>query len=351
MELVQASNMKLSLCQGARDAERWEEFIQKHPESTYCHRWSWRQVIEKSFGWPTFYLLAEQDDKVIGVLPLVWQRSWLFGSFVSSMPFLNAGGILAETHAAEQTLLEEAIRITKKVGAKHLELRHRTEHGLGLPTKTNKVTVLLPLDSDLEKLWKALNTKIRTKVRKSMSFGMTAEFGGQELLDDFYAVWSENMRDLGTPAYGPDFFIEILRAFPEETHLCVVRHRGQAVATSFLIGFRDRAEAVWSSSVRKYLSMKPNMFLYWNLFCFAGERGYRIFDFGRSTIGSGTHAFKMQWVSHTVPLHWAYWLPEGDSLPELNPQNPKYKLAIRVWQRLPLALARKIGPRIARCLP
>jgi serine/alanine adding enzyme len=160
------------------------------------------------------------------------------------------------------------------------------------------------------------------------------------------------MRDLGTPAYGRSFFLETLRALPDHTHLCVVRHQGEAVAASFLVGFRDRVEAVWSSSVRKALPLKPNMFLYWNLFCYAGQRGYRIFDFGRSTVDSGTHAFKMQWGgAQTVPLHWDYWLPGGDDLPELNPRNPKYRMAIWVWQKLPLGLTRMLGPNISKCLP
>ena len=123
------------------------------------------------------------------------------------------------------------------------------------------------------------------------------------------------------------------------------------MATSFLIGFRDRVEAVWSSSLRSALSLKPNMFLYWQLFCFAAQQGYQVFDFGRSTIGSGTHTFKLQWGAETIPLHWDYWLANGDKLPEINPSNPNYDIAIRAWQRLPLSLTRLLGPRIARCLP
>lgn len=350
-EAVDQAEMKITLCENAADAQRWQDFVETHPECTNYHRWNWKQVIEDSFGWPTYYLMAEEGAEVHGILPLVWQKSWLFGSFVSSLPFLNGGGIVANGKDAEENLLGEAIRLARQVKADYLELRQRGDHQLNLLPKTNKVTVVLPVQSDSERMWKAMETKIRTKVRKSMSFGLTAEFGGRELLDDFYRVFCENMRDLGTPVYSPDFFSEILRVFPEDSHLCVVRHQGTAVAASFLSGFRDTVEAVWSSSIRRYLSMKPNMFLYWNLFCFAGQRGYRIFDFGRSTVGSGTHDFKLQWGSQTVPLHWVYWLPHGDHLPELNPENPKYRAAIWVWQRLPLGLTRKLGPKIVRCLP
>ena len=343
--------MNITLCQSQAHGNRWQKFVDREPQSTHCHRWNWKNIIENSFGWPTYYLMAEEDSAVRGVLPLVWQKSWLFGSFLSSLPYLNAGGIIAETEAAKQQLLAAAIDLAKRVRADHLELRHQDDQQLGLARKTSKVTVVLPLDPDPEKIWKELDTKIRTKVRKSQSFGMTAEFGGENFLEEFYSVFCENMRDLGTPVYSRTFFREILRGFPEDTHICRVLYNGRTIAASFLCGYRDHVEAVWSSSLKEHLKLKPNMFLYWNLFCFAAQRGYRIFDFGRSTVDSGTHVFKMQWGSQTVPLHWDYWLPNGRELPEINPQNPKYRLAIQLWQKLPLTLTNKIGPRIVRCLP
>jgi FemAB-related protein (PEP-CTERM system-associated) len=343
--------MKAFLCSSPVDGERWEEYVNGHPLSTNYHRWNWKEVIEKSFGWPAYYWMIEENGKVQGVLPLIWQKSRLFGSFMTSLPFFNAGGILADNKLAEQTLLDEAIRLAKQVGAKYLELRHREQHHLNLHTKTGKVTLVLPVSSDRERMWKDLGTKMRTKVRKSQSFEMTAEFGGPEFLDDFYAVFSHNMRDLGTPVYGRGFFAEILRIFPQDAYICRVRHAQKTVAVSFLSGFRDRLEAIWSSSVQEYLSLKPNFFLYWNLLCFAGQKGYRVFDFGRSTIDSGTHEFKLQWGAQTVQLYWDYWLRNSDQLPELNPQNPKYRMAIWLWQRLPVPVTRMIGPRIVRSLP
>jgi len=343
--------MSAVLCSSPADGENWQEFVAAHPDCTNYHQWGWKSVIEKSFGWPTFYLMEVENKRVRGILPLVSQKSLLFGNFLTSMPFLNAGGIVAESSAVEQTLVAEAARIAARLKAQYVELRHRQDHALGLVQKTNKVTVVLPICSDQDRMWKALDTKIRTKVRKSMNLGLKAEFGGGEMLGPFYDIFAENMRDLGTPVYAKDFFSNILETFPDDTHICVVRHEGTAIAASFLSGYRDRIEAVWSSSIRKYLSLKPNMFLYWNLFCFAGQHNYKLFDFGRSTVGSGTHDFKLQWGAETVPLFWDYWLPPGGTLPGLNPDNPKYKLAIRFWQKLPVPVTRLIGPRIVRCLP
>ena len=229
--------------------------------------------------------MVRQGDTIRGVLPLVWQRSRIFGSFLTSLPYFNYGGIIAEGHEAEQALLREAIALARQLRATHLELRHRRDHTLGLPLKTNKVSVICEVQTDAERMWQSLPHKVPTDIRKPMKSGLTAEFGGAELLNEFYSVFAENMRDLGTPVYSKKFFAEILRTFPEDSYICLTRHDGSPAAASFLLGYRNTLEVPWSSSLRRYRSMKPNMLLYWKSLCFAGERGYQIFDFGLSSIG------------------------------------------------------------------
>jgi serine/alanine adding enzyme len=343
--------VKVRSAQTPADARLWERFLAHRPQSTHCHRWGWKQVIEKSFGWPTFYLLAEEKDEIRGLLPLVWQRSMLFGSFLTSVPYLNAGGVLAETQEAKDALIAEAISLTRRTKARYLELRHRGDPALDLPTKRHKVAMVLPLNGNQESLWAALPHKVRTDIRKGMKSDLRADIGGAEFLSDFYNVFARNMRDLGTPVYSRRLFAEILRIFPGDTFICRVRHRDNTIAASFLIGYESTLEAVWSSSRYDYLAMRPNMFLYWSILRFASERGFRLFDFGRSGIDSGTYRFKKQWGSQDIPLYWAYWLPNSTSLPQLNPENPRYRLAIRLWQRLPVPITKVIGPPIAKRLP
>jgi len=344
--------MNLVYASSQANGARWEEYVQSVPVATCYHRWNWKRVIESSFGWKTYYLMAESEGRIAGVLPLVWQKSAFFGSFLTSLPFLNAGGILADSKQTECALFDEAVAIARRVGAASIEFRHRQPHDLHVAAKTNKVTMVLPIHDDSEVTWKALDTKMRTKVRKAQSFGMQAEFGGTEFLDDFYAVFAHNMRELGTPVYGRKFFAEIMQAFPGETFLCRICYEGTPIAVSFLCGFRERIEAVWSSSLHSHFHLKPNMFLYWSLLSHFGQKGYRQFDFGRSSIGSGTHAFKQQWGAKPEPLYWHTWLSDGGTqLPERNPENPKYKLAIRIWQKLPLTVTKLIGPHVVRCLP
>lgn len=345
------SAIKVRLARTPQDAGPWDRFVDRRAESTHSHRWGWKDVVEKAFGWHTFYLLAEENGEVRGLLPLVWQRSRLFGSFLTSVPYLNAGGVLAETEAAKQALVVEAIAIARKNKARYLELRHRFDPELDLPTRRHKVAMVLPLDGDPKSLWAALPHKVRTDVRKGMKSDLRPEFGNREFLEDFYGVFARNMRDLGTPVYSRRFFAEILRVFPGDVRICRVRLRQTTVAVSFLIGHHGTLEAVWSSSLYDYLALRPNMFLYWSILSFAAEHGFRFFDFGRSTIGSGTHRFKKQWGAQDVPLSWVYWLPDGASLPELNPENPRYRLAIKIWQHLPVQLTELLGPPLARRLP
>lgn len=343
--------MQIVKAESKDEAALWQQFTESHSDCTNYHRWHWKEVIERSFAWPTFYLMARDGGHVGGILPLVWQKSRLFGSFLTSLPFFNAGGVVAEDKAAEDALLREGIKLCQQLKARHLELRHRHDHSLALPAKTNKVSVVMEVGPDEEKMLRALRHEVRTKIRKAIKLGLTAEVCGIEGLHDFYEIFAHTMRELGTPVYGRNFFREILRTFPSDTHIVVVRYQGKAIAASLISGFRDTLETIWGASLHQYNSMAPNMLMYWKMICFTLERGYGVFDFGRSTVGSGPHKFKLQWSSHEVPLYWNYWLPKGNELPELNPQNPRYRLAIWLWRRLPLPVTKWIGPRIVRCLP
>jgi FemAB-related protein (PEP-CTERM system-associated) len=343
--------MRIFLAKTEQDAKRWGEFVDRHPESSNYHRWGWKSVIEKSFDWPTYYLMAEEQGQIQGILPLVWQKSWMFGSFLTSLPFLNSGGVLAECPEIRGALVKEAISITKRVGARHLELRHRHHSELGLLTRTNKVAVVLEVEPDEAKMLKSFRHEVRTKIRKASKSGLATDICGAQALNEFYVVFAQNMRDLGTPVYSRTFFREILATFPSDIYICVVRFNNQPVAASFLTGFRDTLETLWGSSLRRYLPLAPNMLMYWRMLRLAADKGYRTFDFGRSSVGSGPHRFKLQWSTQEVPLYWHYWLSKGDHLPELNPDNPKYRMAIWLWQKLPVAITKWIGPRIVRCLP
>jgi FemAB-related protein (PEP-CTERM system-associated) len=329
----------------------WDAYVEAAPCASNYHRWGWKEVIENAFGWPAFYLVAKDAADIRGVLPLVWQKSRLFGSFITSLPFFSHAGVLADNREAEELLVGEAIALAQKLGARHLELRHRRDLGLELPKKTSKVSVLVRVEPDKDKMMKSLRSEVRTKIRKAVRCGLTSEILGEDALDDFYAMFAERMRDLGTPVYSKSLFSSIFRAFGADTHICMVKSGGEPVAATFLVVFRETVESLWSCSRRQFAALEPTALLNWAILLFAAEMGCRIFDFGRSTVGSAPHRYKLQWGSMEVPLYWNYWSSERSNSPELGRADPKYDMLIRLWQRLPLKLTTMVGPSIVRCLP
>jgi len=330
------------------DRERWDQFVSCHPDCTSYHRWSWKHVFEDVFGWPGIYLIAEQQGEVRGILPLIRQKC-LLRSYLSSMPHLKGGGIVADNTEIENLLFHSAVSIVRQSDATYLELRNLKQHNLPLVPRQDKVGAVLPIEANEDERLRRLDKKARNLVRKSLTNGMIAEFGGTELLPEFYEVYRQNMHDLGSPAYSRRFFLEILNRFPDDSHICITRLSGKVVAGAFIIGFRGAMEVAWASSYRKFLKLKPNMFLYWNILNFAAELKYKFLDFGRSSRDSGTYEFKMQWGAVPSDFYWCYWLNHEAAMPASRPEG--MQMASRIWRRLPVALTNVLGPTLIRHIP
>jgi serine/alanine adding enzyme len=239
----------------------------------------------------------------------------------------------------------------KAFGATHLELRHAERQCADLPCRQHKLRMVLPLAGTSEAQWALLDRKIRNQVRKAQKEGLTVVSGGRESVDEFYAVFARNMRDLGTPVYPRTLFDETIRAFPERTCLSLVRRGGQAVAAGLTIRFGPVTLNPWASSLREFRSLSPNTLLYWTMIDRAVADGATLFDFGRSSPGGGTHQFKEQWGAQGSPMYWEYVLLSRTEPPDHGPSNPRFDRAIALWKRLPLTVANTVGPWIARQLP
>jgi len=333
------------------DTHLCEAYVAGHPHGSSYHRPAWLDVIKSAFGHQTMYLAAERAGELEGVLPLVFFNSRLFGRFAVSVPFVNYGGVLADTPDAERSLLDRAIELTAAEGGAHLELRHTRQHFSNLAAKRHKVAMELLLDPTVEEQWNGIDRKLRNQVRKGEKSALECVHGGAELLSSFYEVFARNMRDLGTPVYSQRFFAEVVRVFPDHTRVFVVRLNGRPIAASIVHWYRDRIEVPWASSLREFNSLCGNVFLYWEMLRFSVDRKFRVFDFGRSTPGEGTFQFKKQWGAEARDLVWEYWTAPGKPVPQLNPKNAKFDLAIRTWQRLPLGVANVVGPFVVRNIP
>jgi FemAB-related protein (PEP-CTERM system-associated) len=335
----------------ATDQVEWDRYVEAHPDATADHLWAWRDVFHRALGHETAYLIARRKARVSGVLPLVLFRSRVFGRSAIAVPFLNYGGVLGDDADARNALLNAATSRARTFGASHVELRHVDRLFESLPFRQHKLAMRRSLPPAPDALWSAIDRKVRNQVRKAQKEGLESTIGGADLVDEFYRVFSRNMRDLGTPVYPKHLFSETLRLLPSRARVSVVRYRGHAVAAGIAIAFRDTVLNPWASSLREYRHLCPNMLLYWTLLEHAIQSGATMFDFGRSSPGGGTHQFKLQWGASETPLHWEYALISRREPPDQGPSNPRFERAIRLWQRLPLGVANVVGPYIACQLP
>jgi len=332
------------------DAE-WDAFVNASDDCKIYHLTAFRRIIENSFGHRTIYLRAKgSDGRTAGILPLVHMHSRIFGNFLVSVPFFNYGGVAGEAEA-RRALLEEAVHQAKRRGASHIELRHVESKFTDLQSKSHKVSMMLDLPDSADVLWKAFKSKLRSQIRRPEKEGITAKVGREALLDDFYSVFSVNMRDLGTPVYSRRLFANVLRELPDRSWIVAAYKDQVPVAAGFLLGYRDTMEIPWASSLRRYNRLAPNMLMYWHALQHAINEGFRKFDFGRSTPNEGTYKFKAQWGAQPVALHWEYWLANGGPLPDISPKNGKYEKFIRIWQKLPVPVTQVIGPSIVKNIP
>jgi FemAB-related protein (PEP-CTERM system-associated) len=330
------------------DAVAWDDFASRCRQATGYHEWAWRRVFQRAFDHEPIYLIARHHGRVEGILPLVLINSLIFGRTLTSLPFLNYGGVAASNDTVAQDLLARASEVARLRRCVHLELRHVDRRFAQLPHRQHKVTMLLDLEVGM---WDRLDRKLRNQIRKSQKSGLTTEQGGTALVSDFYSVFARNMRDLGTPVYARRLFVEVLDAFPARARLHVVRLHAVPIAAALTYRTATTVEVPWASSVRDYNTFCPNHLLYWSVIEAALENGCKVLDFGRSTPEEGTFKFKQQWGARPRPLHWEYVLPPGMALPNASPSNPKFHLAIRLWKKLPLAVATRVGPQIVRSIP
>ena len=332
-------------------AVEWDRYVERRTEASLYHRAAWAGVIERVFGHRTRYLAASAGDDIVGILPLVLFKTPLFGRFATSMPFLNYGGIVADSAEAESVLLEAGIDAAKSVGAQYLELRHTAQRFQHLPVLTHKVAMVLPLEQSVDDQWKVLDRKLRNQVRKAEKSGLTVRIGGVDLVDAFHDVMVHNMRDLGSPVHGRRFFADVLTTFPDSSRVLSVWLGDQPIAASLILWHGDTVEVPWASAIRAHNPLCPNVLLYWEMLKFSIEHRFARFDFGRSTPLEGTYQFKAQWGAQPQQLYWEYWLAGDRTLPDRSPKNPKFSAAISLWRRLPLAVTRALGPVIVRNIP
>ena len=330
------------------DACGWSALISRSPEVNLGHAPGWFAAMNAAYGHSPVYLRAGDEQNATAVLPAFFIRSRLFGSVVTSMPFLDTGGPCGPSAAVNRSLAGSLIEEAKRLGASRVELRCTQELDLSVPASTDKVSLVLPLCDDSNHLWKQLNAKVRNQIRKAERSGLTAEIGGKDKVTEFYEIFSTNMRDLGSPVHSQRFFVAMLDAFGSAARIVIVRYHSQPIGGLVAIAFKDTVFVPWASSLKRFLSLCPNMLMYWETIRTACREGFREFDFGRSSRDSNTYRFKRQWGAFEKQLFW-YTIPVRDGSVETRFDGDRHRTVFtRVWQRLPLSLTRWLGPYLRK---
>lgn len=341
-------------------ANRIRAFVASLPDSAgRCHEMDprWLAVLQDGLGHQPVLVTAWRGDEPVGVLPLAWVKSRLFGRFLVSLPYLNRGGIAAVDQGTAAALFKEAREIARMGRANHLELRH---HRATLPTdpsmteRADKLRMVMSLPEDADSLWEEVGGKVRNQIRKAERTPFQIRFGGHELLNGFYRVFAENMRDLGTPVYPKALFRATLSHFPDEAELVLVTLDEEPIGGALLVhdlwSGQSLTQVPSASTLRRFNSTNANMWMYHRMLMRAIERGSTRFDFGRSSPGAGTWRFKKQWGAAPEPTCWQQVVFRGDPS-AMRPDHPKHQRRIERWQKLPLWMANMAGPMIVRGIP
>lgn len=335
----------------AEQRAAWDRYADGHPAATHYHQYAWRTLIEAQCGVECIYLMAlDERGSTVGLLPAVMMRSRLFGAYLLSMPFLVYGGALADHESIRRRLADHLHGMAAGLGASRTELRE-TQPREGWRTSTGKVSMVLALPEDPAELNRQLGTKVRAQVKRAAREPVNFEIGGLELVRDFYRVFSEKMRDHGTPVYPRRFFDAILQQFPESVRIAAVRRNGRIVAAAVLVRYRDTMEVPWAAARRRYDATSVNMYLYHQVLELACREGCRCFDFGRSTRDATTYRFKRQWGAQPCQLYWHAQAAPGQQLSDDDGPGTVMSVAVSLWRHLPVPLANTLGPLISTRLP
>lgn len=330
-----------------QDFNRWDAFVQTCDEATFFHLSGWLTVADQACGHRQHSLYAELDGNIVAILPLVEVKSLFFGHALVSTPFCVYGGVASLQADASAVLLQAAADKAEQLNVDYLELRHTEAKTDGWPSKSTHATFIKPLGTHDENM-QAMNRKQRPVVRKSIKSGHSASQDPD--IDSFYTIYSTSVRNLGTPVFSKKFFRCLMHEFGDDCELSTVRHAGNATSSLMTFYFKDQVLPYYGGGVPEARNLKSMDYMYWDLMCRAVDRGIKWFDFGRSKLESGPYHYKRHWGFEPRPLCYEYHLVKATSLPNLSPNNPKYRLVIDTWKKLPLAVSQRIGPFLSKHL-
>lgn len=329
----------------------WDQYVYRHPAASIFHLTAWKRVIERAFKFEARYLFIEEHGSIRGVLPLFMVSNLLFGRSLISTPMTVYGGVCADDAHLSSQLLRAACQMAERERVQYLELRERKPTTTsGFVTKELYVTFDMELPRNPDDLMRGFPRDTRYMIRKGQKSGLEAVVDNRQL-DMFYEIYSRSFSHLGTPVFAKRLFQIVLEELGEQCELTTVWQGRKALASVLSFRFRDWILPYFGGSLVESRPLAANNFMYYEVMKRAVEAGVRYFDFGRSKLGSGSHAFKTQWNMRERPLPYQFFLVRRKSMPNYSPANPKFNLAVSIWKALPLPVTKILGPAMVRAFP
>jgi FemAB-related protein (PEP-CTERM system-associated) len=330
-----------------------DAYVERHPQGSAFHRAAWSRAVEQGCGQPAHYLVAEAGGAIAGLLPLTAVHSSLFGRALVSAGFAVGGGPIADDAATVDRLAEAGWALAGRLSCPSLELRGgAVPSGPGWHVEQGTYAGFArPLAADDEAELLAIPRKQRAELRKAQGFDLTVTTGRDEAdRAAHYSIYAESVRNLGTPVFPRSLFDAVLDGFGEDADILTVSRDGAPLASVLSLYHKGVVMPYWGGGTRAARTWRANDVMYYALMLHARRRGCTAFDFGRSKFGTGAFAFKKNWGFEPEPLAYAARTADGQQPREINPLSPRYRLQVALWQRLPLAVANRIGPWIAKGL-
>lgn len=336
------------------DQDKWDAYVLNHPNVSPYHLFAWKKAVEAAYGHKSFYLMAEQDGDLVGVLPLIHLHCPLLVNELTALPFGDIGNCLCEDSEIQDHLLNKAISTGEQFKVRKIHLRGKLISTDFLQAnfkieQTSKVRMLLNLPSSSKKLLADFKSKLRSQIRKAEKNGVGFRWGSLKDIDAVYSVFSINMKMLGSPVHSKKWVFNILEQYKGQARVGLVEFEEQIIGMGIILICGQSVSIPWASTLREHNYLNPNMLLYWNFLKFSADNGFKIFDFGRSTEEEGTYRFKKQWGAQPEPLIWYTLSSKKTDVgnKEKSTGGGREKIE-EIWRKVPLSVANLIGPHLRK---
>ena len=348
------------------DEIRWNDYVIQHEQHSPYHLFAWKNAVTEAYGHKSHYLIAEEktgdDITIVGILPLIVFSMPVGKPSLCALPFCDVGGVLTNSIEIAAELLTESHKVGAKHQAKFIELRSTTanqpnkEDSELTINQTGKVSMLMPLPESSDILFSSFKSKLRSQIRKAEKNGLHYKLGSENsLLDDFYEVFSHNMRALGSPVHAKQWFESLLNYYQDKMIISIVYKDQVPIGAGIVLVAGNKAAIPWASTKAEFNRLSPNMMLYWSLLQYLSDNNISVFDFGRSSYGEGTFKFKQQWGAKPTPLDWQtiqlhnnHNTPENEKDTDNTTSVKLREIVESIWRKLPIKVTILLGPKIRK---